>query len=728
MPFSLEWIAAQMGPPIRVQLKSFSDVVARLALWLEKRTKQVEPLWWRTRDFPIVQVRDDSITVYIESSQHHTLRGMRPAPGFVEGWRLGAQDFMRAMQRPREAIAEAYLLPDFTHQLDVLLERITNAITSFTQPDRTHFDPWNRNVFDLFGQAALVGGTLLGGTRTLMRIRNDLAQARSKWDPAQPPGPRPPPPTSRTLAESLDMGARYILGGILLLPQLSEYIGILIDAAGARLHSWVQGRFQWLLDEFLRLRRQIVESVQQHLPHLIVLGLGTVLTARDILMDNLRFYAVFAIMYGRESAAILQNFLDALRAYIDDLIDTINTVLHVVTAVLDFDLVPVIVAFIAPPVALLNAVAGVPLPHFTVGDWLSVEASMARTTARLALETWLRALETAALGAAAVEGTGDTLLDLSPAYGAYHWIRYGTWLRQNVRNYSMDIRGRIRAVRDLVHIALGTPARLPDVPQGGFRIMRMPNIADTIFGPDRGAALVRRIVDARRTVLAEAPLMIGAAGVMMSDLATQGDQWAREASEMGSVRQYAGIAAWATRLAQQLEPAGQYATRMWNPRQPGQRSLSEAFDAWLSDRGADGAMAIVVSAIPIYVESLANLWVEHQNDASPIIVATSPHILARAARLARVHVPKVTVQAEGRALDDQLADAIATQFRAKMNEAYNAGNRELDNRTRLIQERERREAREVQRDLRRPWPPPPERPHPPQQRRPAQPAAQGGEP
>src|SRR6185295_9676700 len=114
--------------------------------------------------------------------------------------------------------------------LDVLLERITNAITSFTQPDRTHFDPWNRNVFDLFGQAALVGGTLLGGTRTLRRIRNDLAQARSKWDPAQPPGPRPPPPTSRTLAESLDMGARYILGGILLLPQLSEYIGILIDA------------------------------------------------------------------------------------------------------------------------------------------------------------------------------------------------------------------------------------------------------------------------------------------------------------------------------------------------------------------------------------------------------------------------------------------------------------------------------------------------------------------
>jgi hypothetical protein len=471
-----------------------------------------------------------------------------------------------------------------------------------------------------------------------------------------------------------------------------------------------------VFDEFTRQRRQLVELVQANLPGLIVLGLGTVLTARDIMLDNLRLYATFAIMYGRESAAVLQDFLDALRAYVNDWIDTINTVLRVVTAVLDFDLVPVLVAFLAPPVAVLNAVAGLPLPHFTVGDWLSVEASIGRTAARLALENWLRGVEVAATGAAGVEATGDALLDLSPAYGAYHWIRHGTWFRRNVHNHSADFAGRVRAVRRLVHIALGAPAPLPPVPQGGIRLPRMPNIADEIFGPDRGAALVRRIVAARNTIVHEVPAMIDAAGLMLRDLGTQADAWSRDAAQLGSLRQYQDIAAWSTRLAGELEPTAARQAMMWNPALPGGRSLGEEFDRWLADRTSNGAIALVVAALPAYVASLADLWVDRRQDASPIVTATSPHILARAARLSRVHVQKLTVQAEGRPLDDQLLDAMAREFRDKMIQAYRDGSRELEHRTQLIQDRERREARAegqaARQAARRPWPPPPDRPQP----------------
>jgi hypothetical protein len=57
---------------------------------------------------------------------------------------------------------------------------------------------------------------------------------------------------------------------------------------------------------------------------------------------------------------------------------------------------------------------------------------------------------------------------------------------------------------------------------------------------------------------------------------------------------------------------------------------------------------------------------------------TSPHILARHGRLGGVRVPRLTVRANGRVADRQLAALVAVRVHDAVGEAYVGGRREFE--------------------------------------------------
>ncbi|HEY4240000.1 MAG TPA: hypothetical protein VGM88_09305 [Kofleriaceae bacterium] len=677
MPWSWELdIVRQFSAPMHTQLRGLSDAFVHLSRWLASRVGQVEPLWWKTRAFPVILLRDDAVTAVIESGQAHVLKALHPPLGFVDGLKAGGTAFVQGLKRPAEAIREAQLVPSFFGEIAKLTGIIAGSIAKWSVPDAKLFDPKHAQLFDLFGQLGLLAGTVLGSANTLMGIRNDIATAQQHWADAFPskPGPEGAPPkkqplpaASRTLAESLDMGVRYLVGGLLLLPKVTAYVELLAKVAGASLAEQLGEAFAGVVKDVYGYRDELMSQLYARLPTLVVEGLGTLFVVQDVLLDNLRFGAGFAVLYGQALAEIVVAYLDGLKLYVDDWIDTIDTVIHVVQAVLDFDLVPVLLAFLAPPAALLDAYLsskGV-VPRFTIGDWISVESGLARNVARAQLNVFLLGLETTAAGLSVAEWGVDRALDWSPAVQLGTRIFTGHW-RKPTKNYMGDFLGRLGAIRKLVNIALAGAAPLPPVVTGGISLPPMPNLANVIAGPDGGRALIAAVLRTRDTALAEVDHVFGAGGILLGTLAGQADRWAAESTKLGTLAQYQAIARDADALQKGILPNE---ARLKFP----DTKLAAGFDAWLVESG----MQIAATAIPIYLRSLQDLWADHQDDVVPIDRETSPLILAKRAKLARVHVPKIKVNAEGRNLDDALVAELADQILATTKLAYTRGQRRL---------------------------------------------------
>jgi hypothetical protein len=106
--------------------------------------------------------------------------------------------------------------------------------------------------------------------------------------------------------------------------------------------------------------------------------------------------------------------------------------------------------------------------------------------------------------------------------------------------------------------------------------------------------------------------------------------------------------------------------------------LAAAFEGWL----AAGGFELIGDVIGGYVDGLAAHWRERQvaEDTEPttVVTPTSPHLLRRNATVGRVVLPRLTVRAApGRALDEELADAVAARFAVAVREAYAAGSQRL---------------------------------------------------
>jgi hypothetical protein len=114
--------------------------------------------------------------------------------------------------------------------------------------------------------------------------------------------------------------------------------------------------------------------------------------------------------------------------------------------------------------------------------------------------------------------------------------------------------------------------------------------------------------------------------------------------------------------------------------------LAQAFERWI----VHGGFYLVGAAIPQYVRTMFSYWqaqVTPQSAEPPAAGEvipphpTSPHILARRARLGRVQMQRLTIRAPVRALDEGLTVDIALSFREAIAQAYATGQLVLERNT-----------------------------------------------
>jgi hypothetical protein len=87
-----------------------------------------------------------------------------------------------------------------------------------------------------------------------------------------------------------------------------------------------------------------------------------------------------------------------------------------------------------------------------------------------------------------------------------------------------------------------------------------------------------------------------------------------------------------------------------------------------------GGFLIIGEVLPGYVGAMRSYWLGHWDQISEASEPmTSPHILARRARLGRVRMRSMTLRVEADSLDDDLARNVARRFRTAIQDAYQTG-------------------------------------------------------
>jgi hypothetical protein len=639
----------------------------------------------RSRSFPVFYFLNDALTLWIERGQHGSLVDLHPDPGLGQAFVSGGRRFLQGLGRTTEAVDEALLLPRLLDSVNRVLGRIADSVERFTAPrlDRNLFNPEGRTVFDILGQVALLGGTVLGGLRTFQRIRDDVAEARERLRRAFPPGGGGGGGATSApgggggglgteLPDALEEVSRWLLGGALFLMAAPAYLEHLIGAGALRLRTQVLGSLSGIERSIFQLRTDVMNAARQHLPVLLVQGLSFLLTAEDLVLSNLRLYSRFAVLYGDEVLGQSVSFLDQTTAYINDWIDTVRLVDRVTSAIWDTDLLPVILIYLglpaAVPVEMLLHQAG--LVTFTLGDLIDTQRAMARAS----LTVFLGLIEGALAVGSGVEAAGRRAQDLDPTV-LIPRLWHGRPIFPAHPNTLAAVRGRVRALRQVVGIALRPMIPLPAEVARPSWPRTFPNLADTLF-PGGGAELQAFFAQAGLAVRGVVGSIFRTGQDTLLHLAATAEGLSADARTLGSAAQYAQQDAFAGRMARLVfgpqVTAAELQRRVARPADP----LALAFEDHVRRAGFDLAGGVLWGFV---VEMLA-AWDERAAEgggASARITPTSPHILARHARVGRAQMQTLTLRAPGHPMDRALARQIAEEFGRQVTAAYDAAQVEL---------------------------------------------------
>jgi hypothetical protein len=137
------------------------------------------------------------------------------------------------------------------------------------------------------------------------------------------------------------------------------------------------------------------------------------------------------------------------------------------------------------------------------------------------------------------------------------------------------------------------------------------------------------------------------------------------AAQMGSAQRYRQVIERSNSLADTAVNWKEFQGTAQSYQDP----LAEAMAVWL----ADSHFELLTKTLPLYVAEMIEYW--RQEIKKPVAEQpTSPHILAKRAKVERVRVPRLTLRLTGeRILDKSLALEVATQFQGAVAEAYRLG-------------------------------------------------------
>lgn len=649
--FNFDVISRQFEEPLRTLSQSLIAALDQLARWLNARLQSAGAMDNATRQFPRLQFSGEALVAWVDASQHHALR---PASATVGGmFASGAEHFVRGLARTTEAVDEEFILPRAFRAVRRLLDAVASSFERFNVPTPEMFDPGRSRAADLFGLAALgINATLDSADQILASIPQQVWSLIQPGTPRAPGAPGVAAPAGLELPELLDKGVRGLGTGILLLMQLPEVLGILARAGSEIFRSHLLARLEGIERKVFEFREKVVNILTRDLPALIVNAFDVLLTLWTVLEPAFIGAMQFGIAAVNHLITSFQTFARQLYDFMNPWITLVNRVLAILDAIMNTDLMPVIVPLMGLPAWILSRL-GV-MPRLTLGDVLDASGNAVRVVLRETLLGWL----------GLAERLVSTAEDFDP----------GT--------VTSEVLKRIRLLQQLVTALFAAPRPYPaETDTRGLSSLRpLPNLYNLLIGaqlPAYRARLSRLAVDvaaSARGILSEASSLLGGLSGAM-------DRAGARVLAGPPLRRARSISSEADRLSDILygpQIAELSSTSSSNP-------LAAAFTQWVTS----GGFSVVGAIIPTYVREMLD-WQDERaragDDPTILLTPTSPHIVAARARLARVRMRHLVVRVERPPTDDGLPEVVARRIQAEVQTAYARG-------TRLLQEIQMAQAR-----------------------------------
>lgn len=655
LPITSDWFA-----DFDNQRRRIGGLSAALQRWLTERLSRMSELERRTRAFPIFAFEGRALSLAIDPQQHGALRPYRNAG---QAWAAPFVAFGRGFTRIPQAVEDEMVLPNLIGMVENIVSGIAGSIERLIEPQSTSFDPRNARAGDLFGLLAMAWRGLTTSTGQLRLMVGDMGKAMALFaTPAAahdgPAAPATPAEAVATRADTagpgfgsdpMDLVLRSMTAAMLVLPIIPGWIRTLATALWLRLRLTVVEVLRRIEARVFRARREVLSFFFETLPTMLREVPALVGALGTMLQWSINYFSAIARIYLETVLFSLTVFLRDLQRQVNEVIIIIDYVLAAIDAIMNFDLLELIKPFLGPTAMLIDMI-GIKLP---VRQVLDMTGAALNTALYLSLK-------------AAILAARGTIVssDFLPVINDLPWV--GSKL-DALRASLLHNLGLIEEIVDALFRNTGGPMRETARP----RIPRMPNFYDMLIGV-RPGELGREMGSFGRA------LGLNVRGLFENisrTLAHLGEVFSRTATDFAR-----------TGPAGRMQRFARESAELANGLYDGQlRALGDrvrvtpigAWERWLAGNG----FQLIGAAIPMYVAQMRQWWRDRAMAGEENYVEftpTSPHILARRARLGRVRVPRLTLRAQGRAHDEPLVRELAQRFREAVGEAYAEGRRQFD--------------------------------------------------
>ncbi len=638
MPIDFAAIAAGFRPRFTAQLKSMTLLFTRIGKFVKPRLSQLEAIERATRRFPVLRFYNDAVTAVVAASQFGALRPVEPDPGVLGGVGRGARSFWEGLTGlPRQMVRDELALLRAVSAIERLLRELAGSVERYRIPTPEMFDPRRpRRFTDLFGQAFLVARTVVTSPQDIAAV---VHHGRAVWDawretfgrPA--PGGTQTPADSRPLYRQLDDLAPLLAAALLAIPLAGVLLRGWIDAFVVRAKLNVLEALEGVVARIFALRARAIDFVARDLFNFVSLAIVSASALKNMVDAAVTFYLQFGLRFVQRTVDELRRFLTDFSTWMNQLMLMLRGWLAGMDAIFDTEIIDLF--FVLGMPARLGTVLK-KIPTLTLRDLIFGDAESIGDTIRSAIKAARRALW------------------LSPlAKGIIEW-KFGD---------------RIDALQDIIRIITRNRLRREVAAEltsrrVAFRTPRVdfPNLHDAFFGPG-APPIAATLAGARARFERSVGGVFGAGERLFGGIADAAAAEAQRSAVIDPSR-YQALADTADRVAATL-----FGSQIGPPVEQG--PLARAFEQTL----ARGGFEVIGRVIPAYIAGLTQYW--QQEAAATVEVrretATSPHILARRARLGRVEAPELVIRLPGRSLDDSLVERTAAAFADAIGAMHRSG-------------------------------------------------------
>jgi hypothetical protein len=628
-------IAAAFQAGFANQTHGWPVLFDKLDKLVEKLDDKADDAERATRAYPVLRYRDGAIGVRLALGPAPLLADLdRPARSLGAGLSAGADQFVAGLGQAKDAVEAELALPRLIGVAAGMVAAVEASLRRFDRATSAMFGD-DRRFSDIFGLAAL-GWRGLQGPENQAQLRAAAAQAGGAVGffrtPAPPTAGAGAPEAGSPAAAAdpltaaigtLESTAVLTMGAILLLPVAGLTLDVLLTEGVLAVETAALSEFAQLEQAVYQFRTGVVDA------WLAAFDVGATLhvfvSAADfvIKIDNVLLWAMVPAWTDSTLDGV-QMFGHGIELWVMWVQEVVTTFQKAAEDLMAVDLMPWIVRnAISPWVA-----DHVPMPSFTLADVLA-------GTAREELDDFFDKVDQALRVA-------DQVID--------------------VKNW----REKAAALASILHITLTpTPFRyppdvLPAGPLAGF-----PDVYQDFFGGTARADLMAAVQNTGSALQGGVHAWLTSGAGLSAGLATAArgelDRQARFGAGLG--------------LGQRFEAEGTLVHGLFGPLRAdlSQRAgtepadpLAQAFDQAVRTGGITAAAA----AVPAYVGELRRYWAARSASRE---YPTSAHLLARRGQLAAVRVPRLTMNAPGRAAGAPLAAEAADAFRDAVRDAYRDG-------------------------------------------------------